>query len=111
MSFFSPDSIEETIHTRGRLTVLVFLSTVAEVDFVTLRDAVEMTDGNLSQQLRRLEEATYVKIDKVVMNGRIKTLVSLTDTGHAALVGYLKNIRRLIGQVPKAAPNKKDDNA
>ena len=107
MSLFSADAIEETIHTRGRLTVLVYLSTVAEVDFVTLRDAVEMTDGNLSQQLRRLEEATYVKIDKVVMNGRIKTLVTLTDTGHMALVGYLKNMKRLIGQVPKAAPKKK----
>ena len=43
---------------------MAYLSTAGSADFPLLKAKLQATDGNLSVQLRKLEEAGYVVIDK-----------------------------------------------
>ena len=64
MDDFNIDSLDDVIHGRLRLGVMAFLSTAGSAEFTVLKNRLQASDGNLSVQLRKLEEAGYVSIDK-----------------------------------------------
>jgi len=93
---FNIEAIDDVIHGRLRLGVMAFLSTAGSADFPLLKSRLHATDGNLSVQLRKLEEAGYVLIEKAFVGKKPQTTVTLTDTGRAAYIGYLDAMRKLI---------------
>ena len=93
---FSIEALDDVIHGRLRLGVMAFLSTAEAADFTTLKMRLSATDGNLSVQLRKLEEAAYVQIDKAFVGKKPQTTVRLTDKGRAAWLGYLEAMRKLV---------------
>ena len=93
---FNIEAIDDVIHGRLRLGVMAFLSTAGSADFPLLKNRLQATDGNLSVQLRKLEEADYVAIDKAFVGKKPQTTVRLTDKGRAAWVGYLEAMRKLV---------------
>jgi len=96
MESFSIDSLDDVIHGRLRLGIMAFLSTAGAADFTLLKSRLQASDGNLSVQLRKLEEAGYVAIDKAFVGKKPQTTVTLTDAGRAAYIGYLDAMKRLI---------------
>ena len=90
-----PDRI---IHEPARLRIMMILSGVDEADFNFLRSTLDMTKGNLSSHMDRLEKAGYIKIIKS-FNGKIPhTGYRLTKSGQTALSEYwaaLDKIRKL----------------
>lgn len=76
---------------------MAFLSGADEADFTRLKDCIGTTDGNLSTNLRKLEEAGYVAVDKTFVERRPQTRYKLTDAGRDAWLGYLANIETLLG--------------
>ena len=95
---FNIEAIDDVIHGRLRLGVMAFLSTAGSADFPLLKNRLQATDGNLSVQLRKLEEAGYVLIEKAFVGKKPQTTVTLTDTGRAAYIGYLDAMRKLIAE-------------
>ncbi|MCK5595244.1 transcriptional regulator [bacterium] len=84
--------IDKIIHEPARLRIMMILSGVDEVDFSFLLSTLEMTKGNLSSHMDRLEQAGYVEIFKN-FNGKIPhTVYRLTKTGKTALSKYWKSI-------------------
>ncbi len=96
MDSFSIDSLDDVIHGRLRLGIMAFLSTAGSADFTLLKTRLQATDGNLSVQLRKLEEAGYVAIDKAFVGKKPQTSVALTDAGRTAYIGYLDAMKKLI---------------
>ncbi len=101
---FDPAGLQDLIHGRARLAVLAFLTTVGEVDFVTLRDEINISDGNLSQHLKKLDEAGYVALTRGYSGGRGRTEVVLTAVGREAFYAYLDNLKLLLDAVSKKRP-------
>ena len=66
MSGFDIASIDEVIHGRLRLGVMAYLSTAQAADFNELKAKLQASDGNLSIHLRKLEDAGYIAIEKLV---------------------------------------------
>ena len=89
--------IDDVIHGRMRLGIMVYLADAETADFTELKTALEATQGNLSVHLKKLEEAGYVAIDKSFVNNKPLTRVSITPDGRRAFAGYLQAISRLIG--------------
>ena len=68
------------------------LAAVPSLTFTELRDALEMTDGNLSVHLQKLEERGYVAIDnttlknssedRLVRSGALPYLVQIWSDAH-----------------------------
>jgi DNA-binding MarR family transcriptional regulator len=73
----------------GRLSILTALCQDARKDFVSLRSATRLTDGNLTTHARKLASAGLVTIEKTSRDGaeagRPITYITLTDEGREAL--------------------------
>ena len=89
--------IDEVIHGRLRLGIMVYLADAEVADFTELKTVLEATQGNLSVHLKKLEEAGYVAIAKSFVNNKPLTRVSITLEGRQAFASYLKAIGALIG--------------
>lgn len=94
-------NIDKFIHERARLLILTHLATSAdrEVSFNDLKSALDMTAGNLSVQLRNLEDIGYVKVDKSIENRKPVTRVSLTPKGYDEFMMYLDNMEKIIRSI------------
>ena len=100
MTLFHHDSLEEVIHSRSRLAVLAYLATTGSADFAAVRDEINVSDGNLSQHLKKLEDAGYVALSKSDLTGRARTAVKLTPTGRNAFYDYLDHLQSLLKAIP-----------
>lgn len=98
MSEFDIADIDDVIHSRLRLGIMAYLSTAQSADFTLLRNKLAATDGNISVQIRKLEEAGYVEVTKGFQGRKPLTTVTLTDGGRAAYLGYLEAIKKLISE-------------
>ncbi len=90
-----PD-LDRVIHEPARLTLVALLSSVESADFLFLLKESNLSKGNLSVQLSKLEKAGYVKIEKTFRGKIPHTEYSLTPSGKAAFEQYRKNLGRLI---------------
>ena len=90
--------IDEVIHGRMRLGIMVYLADVETADFTELKTVLEATQGNLSVHLKKLEEAGHVAIDKSFQNNKPLTRVTLTASGRNAFAVYLEALGGLIGK-------------
>ena len=88
--------LDNMVHQRARLGILTVLSEADRADFAYLRDALGLTDGNLSRNLQVLEEAGYLAIEKTFEGKRPRTWVSATATGRKALAAEVAALRELI---------------
>ncbi|MGI8593302.1 MAG: winged helix-turn-helix domain-containing protein [Solirubrobacteraceae bacterium] len=88
--------LDDVVHQRVRLGILTVLDEARRADFAYLRDALALTDGNLSRHLRVLEQAGYVAIDKGFQGNRPRTWVSATQRGKAALAAEVGALRELL---------------
>jgi DNA-binding MarR family transcriptional regulator len=89
--------IDDVIHGRMRLGIMVYLADVETADFTELKTVLEATQGNLSVHLKKLEEAGYVAIDKSFKDNKPLTRITLTGEGRSAFAAYLEALGRLIG--------------
>ncbi|MCI3131073.1 winged helix-turn-helix domain-containing protein [Phenylobacterium aquaticum] len=92
--------IDDVIHGRLRLGVMAYLANAEVADFNELKALLEVTQGNLSVQLRKLEDAAYVTIEKGYLGRKPRTQVRITPAGRKAFAAYLEALSQLIG--PKA---------
>ncbi|MFZ5718908.1 MAG: winged helix-turn-helix domain-containing protein [Pseudomonadota bacterium] len=102
MSRFDIARIDDVIHGRLRLGVMAYLADAEVADFNELKAVLEVTQGNLSVQLRKLEEAGYVTIEKGFLGRKPRTRIRITNPGRAAFARYLEALGQLIGQNPAA---------
>jgi DNA-binding MarR family transcriptional regulator len=89
--------IDDVIHGRLRLGVMAYLANAEVADFNELKALLEVTQGNLSVQLRKLEEAGYVAIEKGYLGRKPRTQVRITPAGRRAFAAYLEALGKLIG--------------
>jgi DNA-binding transcriptional ArsR family regulator len=92
------DGLDPMLHERGRLTIVSMLAAVESLTFTELRDKLEMTDGNLSVHLQKLENAGYVAIDKQFVGRRPQTSCRLTRAGRKAFTHYLDQLEAIVQQ-------------
>ena len=93
--------IDDVIHGRLRLGIMVYLADVDAADFTELNTVLEATQGNLSVHLKKLEEAGYVAIDKSFKDNKPLTRVSITAEGRKAFSAYLDAMANLVRPAPK----------
>jgi DNA-binding MarR family transcriptional regulator len=90
--------LDPLLHERGRLAIVSVLAAAPQLTFTELRDALGMTDGNLSVHLQKLEEKGYVGIDKHFVGRRPQTTCRLTRAGRQAFTRYLDHLEAIVQQ-------------
>lgn len=90
--------LDRVIHEKGRLAIMSMLAATPELAFTELRDALNMTDGNLTTHIRTLQEAGYIAVSKSYANNRPLTTCSLTAGGKKAFAGYIDLLEQILQQ-------------
>ena len=90
--------LNRVIHEKGRLAIMSMLAASPELSFTELRDALAMTDGNLTTHIRALQETGYVSVAKSFQNRRPLTTCSLTTSGRKAFAEYINLLERIVQQ-------------
>ena len=90
--------LDRVIHEKGRLAIMSMLAAAPELSFTDMRDALSMTDGNLTTHIRTLQESGYVSITKSFRNNRSLTTCSLTEAGKKAFTGYINLLEQIVQQ-------------
>jgi DNA-binding MarR family transcriptional regulator len=93
--------LDPVIHAQARLRITASLAALGDgesIAFPRLQDMLDMTAGNLSTHLRKLEEANYVLVSKT-HEGRVPvTYLELTRVGRRAFEDYTESLRQLLGE-------------
>jgi DNA-binding MarR family transcriptional regulator len=98
---FDIGKIDDVIHGRLRLGIMAYLAEAEVADFNELKQVLEATQGNLSVQLRKLEEAGYVTIEKSFLDRKPLTRARVTAAGLKAFRRYLDTMTTLVRSAPK----------
>ena len=93
--------LDRVIHEKGRLAIMSLLAASPELAFTELRDALEMTDGNVTTHIRTLQEAGYVAVAKSYQNNRPLTTCSMTAAGRKAFADYIALLEQIVQQTKK----------
>ncbi|MDD2871970.1 MAG: transcriptional regulator [Candidatus Gracilibacteria bacterium] len=84
------------IHQPIRSKLIAQLIANEELPFKYLKDNLELTDGNLSSHLSKLETANYIQIEKSFDNKRPKTTIKITEEGRVAFENYIAQLKLFI---------------
>lgn len=90
--------LDRVIHEKGRLAIMSMLAASPELSFTEMRDAMNMTDGNLTTHIRTLQEAGYISVTKSFQNNRPLTTCALTAAGHKVFTNYINLLEQIIQQ-------------
>jgi DNA-binding MarR family transcriptional regulator len=90
--------LDRVIHEKGRLAIMSMLAASPELSFTEMRDALGMTDGNLTTHIRTLQEAGYLSVTKSYQNNRPLTTCALTVAGKKAFTNYIDLLEQIIRQ-------------
>jgi DNA-binding MarR family transcriptional regulator len=94
-------SIDRLIHEPARYLIMAYLFVVESADALFLQRQTELTWGNLSSHLSKLEEAGYIAIKKEFLNKKPHTMLQLTDEGREAFKGYRTNMKQVLDDLPQ----------
>ena len=94
-SDFKFQVINPLLHNELRLKIMVALDNLECADFVYLCQITDSTRGNLSVQIKTLQEAGYLDVSKTGLGRLSHTVCSITQRGHEALRAYEDGLRHL----------------
>jgi len=90
--------LDRLIHEKGRLAIMSMLAAAPELSFTEMRDALAMTDGNLTTHIKALQQEGYITVAKTYQNRRPLTTCSLTAAGRKAFAEYINLLEEIVRQ-------------
>ena len=89
------NSIPDALQTKVRIAIISALYN-GEKDFNTLKKILELTDGNLSIQVSKLEECEYVEVERKIEGKKRRTIYRLTQKGKSVFKEYVEMLLGII---------------
>jgi DNA-binding HxlR family transcriptional regulator len=89
-------NMNKAFESRIRLGIMSVLMVNEYYDFNSLKETLDVTDGNLASHLKALEEKGMIKVNKQFIGRKPNTSYSATETGIAEFRHHLKALENLI---------------
>ncbi|GAA4854856.1 transcriptional regulator [Luteimonas vadosa] len=90
------DGLDPALEHRARLAISVLLSRHGEISFAAFKQQLDLTDGNLGAQLRKLEDAGYILLRRDFVERKPVTWYRLSAAGRRALDKHLQALQSMI---------------
>jgi DNA-binding transcriptional ArsR family regulator len=90
------NELDPVLNTPVRLAIVSTLIKVKQADFNHLLEITKTTQGNLSHQLKKLNEAKYIEIEKTFKGSYPQTICRLTSKGKKAFETYVEDIKKYL---------------
>jgi len=88
--------LDKAFENRVRLGIMSALVVNKYLDYSTLKDLLDVTDGNLASHLKSLEKSEYVEYKKEFLNRKPNTRYYATERGKAAFRKHINAIEQLL---------------
>jgi len=99
--------INPLLHNELRLKIMVALDSLDSADFMYLCQITDSTRGNLSVQIKTLQEAGCLEVTKTGFGRLSHTVCRITNKGKEVLHAYEKGLQRLFSQEVPAQEDSK----
>ena len=90
------EGLNKAFESRVRLGVMSMLMVNDEMDFTTIKEQLNITDGNLASHTTALEKLEYIKITKEFVGKKPRTTYSVTPLGKKAFNEHLNALERIL---------------
>lgn len=90
------DNINKLFDHRIRLGIMSILAVNEGVDFNTLKELLDVTDGNLASHTKTLEKANYIIVEKSFIGRKPNTKYKATTSGKIAFKKHIEALENLI---------------
>ena len=88
--------LDPVLNTPVRLAIVSALIKLKQADFGHLMELTATTQGNLSHQIRKLQEAEYIEVIKTYKGNYPHTICKLTAKGRKAFEQYVEDIKKYL---------------
>jgi len=95
----------------ARLSILSYLYFTRTAKFTDLQKTLNLTSGNLSSHLRKLESLGLIRISKRFVELKPTTLVVITQEGAERVRAQLQKMRELVAAAVEREPIARPQNA
>ena len=92
------DKLDKAFENRVRLQIMSILVANDRYDFNSLKDLLDVTDGNLASHLKGLEKEEYISVHKSFLGRKPNTNYEATIKGKTAFKENLNTLEQLIKQ-------------
>ena len=92
----SLNELDPLLSTPKKLAAIGMLANATQVEFAFIREHLELSDSDLSKQMRALTEAGYVKAKKTGQGPTRKTWFRCTAAGRKAMHSHLAALNALV---------------
>ena len=89
--------MDPLLNSELRLAVVSILMQLRSADFNHLKKETGATAGNLSVQIKKLEEASYIKVKKSFVDNYPRTTCQITPKGRKAFEEYVNEMKKYLG--------------
>ncbi len=89
-------NLNKTFDNKVRLGIMSVLMVNEQVDFTTLKEMLEVTDGRLASHMKVLEGVHFVSVNKTFVGRKPHTTYSATPEGRKAFNDHLDALEQLI---------------
>lgn len=90
------EGLNKQFDSRIRLGIMSALMVNDFIDFNTLKELLDVTDGNLASHLKALEKAELLKVQKQFVGRKPNTTYMITQEGTIQFQNHLKALENLI---------------
>jgi DNA-binding HxlR family transcriptional regulator len=90
------ENLNKVFENRIRLAIMSVLMVNEELDFNTLKEMLELTDGNLASHMNVLEKNGYIKVKKKFVGKKPSTKYHLTENGKKEFTAHIDTLEQLI---------------
>jgi DNA-binding MarR family transcriptional regulator len=87
---------DKLVHQSTRLQIFAHLYANGETSFTALKEDLEMTEGNLSSHLQKMEDAECVRVEKQFVDRKPQTTYELTESGRTKFENHVRTLDSLI---------------
>jgi len=88
--------LNKAFESRIRLGIMSALMVNDWVDYNSLKELLDLTDGNLASHLSNLEKNELIKVEKQFVGRKPNTRYSVTKTGRILFTRHLEYLNKLI---------------
>ena len=95
------NKLDKAFENRVRLQIMSILMVNESYDFTSLKELLDVTDGNLASNLKALEKEEYIIIHKSFVGKKPNTNYQASPKGKKAFTDHLNALEQLIKQQKK----------
>ena len=88
--------LNKAFDSRIRLGIMSMLSVNESVDYTTMKQVMELTDGNLASHLKMLESIGYIQSSKQFIGRKPNTQYQITEQGRQTFKDHIDALEKLI---------------